>query len=57
MALRFSKENEFYEGVRSLLIDKDGLPKWNPSDEKSVRDIERFYDSDEENLLAKKLQV
>lgn len=55
MAISFSKENEFYEGVRAVLIDKDQNPKWNPADETNVKNIERFFLSGEENELRKRL--
>lgn len=39
------QRNDFMEGVRALLIDKDNLPKWNPSniDEIKLSDIEAFF--------------
>lgn len=55
MAIRFSKENEFYEGVRAVLIDKDQNPKWDPANEVDVKNMDRFFLSGEENLLFNRL--
>lgn len=32
IACRMLEGHDFYEGVRALLIDKDGAPEWKPSD-------------------------
>lgn len=56
MALRFSKETEFHEGVRALLIDKDNQPKWSPAKESEVTNIERVFQSGEKNLLKEKIE-
>ncbi|MCB0351007.1 MAG: enoyl-CoA hydratase/isomerase family protein [Bdellovibrionales bacterium] len=56
MAIQFSKENEFYEGVRAVLIDKDGAPKWGPAAENDVCDLDRFFNCSENNILSHKLK-
>jgi enoyl-CoA hydratase len=38
-------DHDFYEGVRALIIDKDGRPQWAPSSlsDVSPADIERYF--------------
>lgn len=55
MALQFSKEREFYEGVRAVLIDKDRKTKWQPAIENEVKNIERFFMPNPKNLLNQKI--
>lgn len=31
LAMNFMKHDDFYEGVRSMLVDKDKSPKWTPA--------------------------
>ena len=37
--------SDFYEGIRSVLVDKDGEPKWNPSRLQDVTDesVDRYF--------------
>ena len=45
LALNFMKCHDFYEGVRSVLVDKDRSPKWSPTtlDEVTEQQVESFF--------------
>lgn len=46
MSLNFLKTDDFYEGIRALLIDKDRNPKWMHENVNLVtkEQVERFFD-------------
>ena len=45
VAQRFMSTADFFEGVRALLVDKDGAPAWSPSQLEDVDDdaVEAFF--------------
>ncbi len=45
LAQRFMATDDFFEGVRALLIDKDGAPAWNPPRFEAVSDgvVDAFF--------------
>ena len=49
MAARFVRGETFYEGVRSILVDKDRDPKWVPATLAEVPDaeVERYFEEPE----------
>jgi enoyl-CoA hydratase/carnithine racemase len=40
VASRFAAGHDFYEGIRSVIIDKDKTPRWQPSALEDVSDVE-----------------
>ncbi len=57
MAIHFSKNREFAEGVRAVLIDKDHAPRWSYSrlTEVPTEAVEAcFHSGESKNLLAEK---
>lgn len=46
MACRVLDRQEFYEGVRAMLLDKDNKPNWNPSRLEDVKDsdIQAYFE-------------
>lgn len=45
MAIRFMDNPDFYEGIRAVLVDKDGSPEWVPSKLEALTDsdIEQYF--------------
>lgn len=45
MSMNFMKSHDFFEGVRSVLVDKDRNPNWNPSTLEGVKeeDVKAFF--------------
>ena len=55
MSQAFMREgSDFYEGIRAALVDKDGKPKWNPTNLKDVTEemVESYFDELGENELC-----
>jgi enoyl-CoA hydratase/carnithine racemase len=61
MALNFCRRDDFREGVRARLIDKDRQPRWSPTKLADVEEeeIERLFSSDPglPNALAEKIRA
>ncbi len=49
MSAQFMKSNDFFEGVRALLIDKDGKPNWQPNQLKKVskESVEAYFSANQ----------
>jgi enoyl-CoA hydratase len=45
VAANMLEHNDFFEGIRALLVDKDKSPRWQPADIEAVgdRDIEQLF--------------
>lgn len=53
---RFMQNKDFFEGVRSLLIDKDGKPNWHPSSLSDVdeQEVNEYFEPLETEFEFKK---
>lgn len=56
LASRFIQDDNFFEGIRALLIDKDKAPKWQPARLEDITDdmVDRYFEGlgDEELELT-----
>ena len=41
-----NRESDFYEGIRAVLVDRDGAPKWNPArlSDVSAETVQSYFD-------------
>lgn len=53
IACRFLETNDFFEGIRAIIIDKDQAPRWLPSSLTSVTDyeVEQYFAPRVEELV------
>ena len=51
---RMLRRNDFYEGIRAAIIDKDQSPAWDPASIRDVPDelVERHFEAVTEGPLA-----
>ncbi|HEY6259088.1 MAG TPA: enoyl-CoA hydratase/isomerase family protein [Xanthobacteraceae bacterium] len=49
---RLLREHDLYEGIRSVIIDKDQAPRWQPSSLEAVssREVERYFEPQPDEL-------
>jgi enoyl-CoA hydratase len=45
MTMRFLQEQDFYEGIRAVIIDKDQKPNWQPAELKNItpNDVAKYF--------------